>query len=206
MLPLLLHRAASEPPVNYALNFNGTGIVSFGRFEQLDNLKKFAFQFWFNPSEWVDDAIIIEKGEALKVSTGTPAHLKVQINGIVHDIYAPFLVAKNWTHVTISNCERHFKVLLNNKVYYMTENVEKLNADEQFLYIGQNFIGRIDELRIFNNSLNEEYAEFSYFWENILNDLNPQWNDLIGYYKFDQYKPESRHNVCWWRSSRSCEG
>lgn len=184
MFSLFLQRSFSDLPVNYALRFNGNGILSLGRFNELNNLEKITIQFWMYPDEWKPGAHIIEKGDALHLNLAEENSLDLQIGNRKFIINQTNIETKKWSHITIMNGNEKLQIYVNNKLIHTFESFQVLPEEKLPLYIGEGFKGRIDELRIYNNTLSGEY---NYFWQNTLNDLNPQWYDLIGYYKFDQF-------------------
>jgi hypothetical protein len=56
-------------------------------------------------------------------------------------------------------------------------------ANSNFIIGGNSFVGRIDELRVWNDALK---SDFNYFINNTINKWCPQWDNLLVYYKFDQ--------------------
>lgn len=184
MLALFIQQIVADFPTNYALRFNGSGILSLGRFSDLDNLKKFTFSFWMHPDEWTSGACLIEKGYTYKLTLADNNCLQLQISNQKFIIKSTNLTSNKWTHIAIMNSDEKLQILINNAVIHEDMPINAFPAEELPLYVGQGFKGRIDELRIYNNSLS---GEFNNFWQNTLNDLNPQWNDLLGYYKFDQF-------------------
>ena len=58
-------------------------------------------------------------------------------------------------------------------------------AESTELTLGGTYQGRIDEVRIWKDALTPEY---DYLWNTTLNKWAPQWDDLVVYYKFDQYE------------------
>lgn len=171
-------------PVNYALKFNGEGILSFGRFKELDNLDLFTIQFWMNPSEWVKGSYIFSKGESFKLTLGNENELILHISNQDILLGSKALVPNVWTHITIMNGNGQLKFLIDNVEKKVVNIKAALPAEEQPLYVGVNYKGRFDELRIWHCLLVDEYENF---WRNTLNEYNPNWNDLIAYYKFDQF-------------------
>ncbi|EAX94516.1 hypothetical protein TVAG_219220 [Trichomonas vaginalis G3] len=188
MFAFFFHNVLSAMPVNYALSFNGSGVLSLGRFKELDNIEKFTFQFWLCPSQWESGTHIIEKGNSFRFMLGAENQLCFQFNQRIINITSANLSVNNWTHLTIMNGDGQIKFLVNNNLIYNESQVESLVADDEPLYVGLNYTGRIDELRIYKNTLSGDYDNF---WQNTLTDLTHQWNDLLGYYKFDQFTCEN---------------
>ncbi|EAY21632.1 hypothetical protein TVAG_013990 [Trichomonas vaginalis G3] len=185
MFSLLLQRINSVSfTENYALKFEGNGILSLGRYQELDNLEKFTFQFWLCPSEWKSGAHVFEKGDAIRLSLGQEQQLNLHVDGKDFTFTSAELKVNTWVHITLMNGNGSLIFMINNQqIQTINENI-KIPVDERAFYIGLGFVGRIDEFRIWGNTLSGDYDNF---WQNTLNEFNPQWNDLLGYWKFDQY-------------------
>lgn len=74
-------------------------------------------------------------------------------------------------------------LVLNDAKTYTLEQYLSLPAREHSLWLGGNYQGRLDEIRLWNTLLPTDYASF---YNNTLNKLHPQWSSLVGYWKVDQ--------------------
>lgn len=183
-----LHALSYTKPINYALSFDGSGILSFGRFQELDDLSKFSIQFWMKAKEWTKGATIFEKGNDIKLILGNEYSLTFKIANNEFEIESHSLRTNAWIHITIMNGDGKLKFLLDNTEIKSFDQSFSFPANDKPLYIGVNYNGLIDELRIWKNLLK---GEFDNYWQNTLNEFNPSWSDLVGYWKFDQYTCEN---------------
>lgn len=172
---------------NYSFKFNGTGIINCGDFAELDNQTKYTLQFWINPSTWIQDSYVFKKGDInqqFSLKLGKENELIYSANDKSIKLTSGELRTNHWAQVTIIQSDREFNFYINGKLV-QTENTNfPLNLYQGQLEMGKNFIGRMDEIRLWDTDIDTNYLLF----QNTLNSFHPNYNHLIAYYKGDQKK------------------
>lgn len=169
---------------NYALSFKDGGKVTCGSMPELNNASSYTLQFWFNASKWTKDAQLLTLGTALTAKLGNEGELNLCINNSsAITVSSAALAPSSWSQVTFVNNNGAGKVYINN-VLCKEFTAAAVNTDGSVLELGGGFEGRLDEVRIWSATLK---SDFDFFYNNTLNKWAPQWDDLVAYYKFDQF-------------------
>lgn len=170
---------------NQALSFEGNGRVSLGLLPETGTSSDgTTLQLWICPQHWIPGANIITWGNNLNVQLGAPGQLAVSIQGSSITFADANLSSGNWAHVTLMFTDSDVSLFVNNA----NEQTKALSspfvipADEPLL-LGGGFRGRIDEVRLWDFILPEEYNRF---WNNTVDKYIPSWKHLVAYWKFDQ--------------------
>ena len=136
-----------------------------------------------NPQHWIPGANVITWGNSLNIQLGNPGQLVVRSAGESITFTDTNLASGNWAHLTL---------LLHNSIGLLVNNANEQSHQlqtaftiptEEPLLLGGGFLGRIDEVRVWNLILPTDYNRF---WNNTIDQFNPQWQHLAGYWKFDQ--------------------
>lgn len=168
---------------NYSLRLTPEGYVNVYKFPELNGLQNYTIQFWINVDTWSEDALIYNRDDNFKASLGAQGTINFQAGDAVFSVSSDDLVAGNWAQITMIASSDGAKALVNNVEAGSTATVMTIPESEADLVIGNGISGRIDELRFWKAELSSDYEYFIY---NTLNKFNPQWSDLVAYYKFDQ--------------------
>lgn len=168
---------------NYALRFTeDEGVVNLGQVEQYSMLSDYTIQMWICPSTWHQGAALIRCGE-FSIKLGKEHSLVVN-DGTDHFVASSSALDTNtWTHITLRGHGSETSLSINNN-YVSTYPVRlQFPRTERSVWLGGNYRGRIDEVRIWCYSLPDDYDSF---WRTTINELNPSWQRLVGYWKMDQ--------------------
>lgn len=173
---------ASAQVANRALKFESTGSVDCGQLPTLNELSSYTLQFWVNPSQWTPDATIVSRGSDFSAKLGTEGSVVFTVG--TTSLVAPSADLKTgeWSQLTFIVNNGAATALVNG-AQVITGTLPSIPKAETSLKLGGNFIGMIDEVRIWNDILSDE---FDYFTNNTLNQFNSQWDNLLVYYKMDQ--------------------
>ncbi|MCH5234544.1 MAG: hypothetical protein J1E16_04560 [Muribaculaceae bacterium] len=171
--------------VNRAIQVSPEGAVDCGAMPDLDNLRSFSLQFWFNPDSWTEGATIMSRGDNFAIKLGPQGTVRF-ING-EKEIAASQSELKpgEWSQVTMICDDGKASVIVNNEETSVGTLGEIGKSGESFV-LGGNYSGKIDEVRIWNESLDDTMKSFDYFTHNTLNKWCPMWDNLVAYYKMDQ--------------------
>ena len=174
---------------NNALSLERNGRVSLGVLPYDITDTGTTLQLWMNPQHWIPGANIVTWGESLNIQLGTPGQITIKCGDETMTFIDSNLATGNWSHLTLlmeGNCIR---LLVNNA------NEQSGTLPTPFtvptrepLLLGGGFLGRIDEVRVWDFILP---ADYNRFWNNTVDSFNPQWEHLAAYWKFDQTRLES---------------
>lgn len=170
---------------NLALQFTPTGTVDCGGLPGLDNLNSYSLQLWINPAEWEEEAVVLKRDNDFSLKLGAPGILNFQSGNSVMNIKNEDLKAGEWTQLTIICDEGKARAIVNGKECGSAE-LAPIGKSTESLILGGNYTGLMDEVRLWNDALNEDMATFDYFTNNTLNKWCPMWDNLLVYYKTDQ--------------------
>lgn len=169
---------------NYALKLNSGSKVKGGIVRELQAKNSYTIQFWLNPAHWDKGAVVMRVCDNMYVELGESGMLKLIFDRQEVDIPSADLAEGQWAQVTILSTNGKGEALINHSKVKDFESPSLL-AETTELTLGGSFNGRIDEVRIWKDALTPEY---DYIWNTTLNKWAPQWDDLVVYYKFDQYE------------------
>ena len=172
---------------NYAINNDGTGFVQTSTIiNELNGLAEATVQIWIKPVEWVKGAqlynqsnLIMELGEnrSLIVKAGTSSVT-----------CTPEIALNTWSQLTMVYDNGTVKLYVNNELKETTGTLPAILPDAvHTCYIGKNFKGQIDEIRVWKKALEQK----DFFWNNTLNKFNPNYDTLVSYWKCDQEQCEN---------------
>ena len=170
---------------NRALEFTSSGTVDCGSMPQLDNLSSYSIQFWLNPSSWTEGSKILSRGENFVVSLGPSGKILFTSGITTVEATSADLKTGEWSQVTLI-CDNGVATTLVNGEEAGSGNLGTIPSEEDIFMLGGNYSGLVDEVRLWDEALNEEMKTFDYFTNNTLNKWNPMWENLIVYYKMDQ--------------------
>lgn len=167
--------------VNYAISNDGAGLISTSVIHELNGNTEATVQMWINPAEWVkgaqlynQDNISIELGDNSFLIIKSGSNLATCVAGIT---------LNTWSQLTIVYDNGSVKCYVNNGSKEVTGSLPAILPDATAAcYIGKNFKGRIDEIRVWKKALEQK----DFFWNNTLNKFNPNYDALVSYWKCDQ--------------------
>lgn len=164
---------------NYAIRFDKEGSIDCGPLPSLNNKDSFLIQFWINPSEWTEGAMIIQRGDGLKISLSEEGCIHFHIGGV--DSYLTDIHAGEWSMVTYRSNEG--KIFINDKRKSVDGHPIPNEAGNPSLILGGGYKGLLDEVRIWGASIGDEFNRFEH---TTINKWCPYLDDLLVYYKMDQ--------------------
>lgn len=185
ILCLLCAICAHAQVDNYALHFTSDkGLVNLGVITQLKSTQNYTLQFWFCPDSWQQGAALLRCGK-FSIKLGRE-HALVINDGTEHFAATSSAVAANtWTHLTLAVSADETTLLLNNSPVMSYPARLTLPCETSSIWLGGNYRGRIDEVRLWNSILP---AEYSGYWRTTLNTTSPGWSRIVAYWKMDQEK------------------
>lgn len=169
---------------NYAIQLNPGSEVRGGIVSELQATNSYTIQFWLSPAHWDKGAVVMRVCDNLSVELGESGKLKLIFDKQEVDIPSSDLAEGQWAQVTILSTNGKGEAFINHSKVKDFE-APSLVAESTELTLGGTYQGRIDEVRIWKDALTPEY---DYLWNTTLNKWAPQWDDLVVYYKFDQYE------------------
>lgn len=182
--------AASAPGIyaqveNRALSFNPEGSVDCGVMPELDNLTSYSLQVWLNPDKWTENASIISRGNDFSLNLAKDGNLNFTVGETSLPISSPDLKAGEWNQLTVICNDGNAAAYVNGQPAGESNLSPVPNSSEEFM-LGGGYSGMIDEVRVWNEALDENMKTFDYFINNTLNKWCPMWDNLLAYYKMDQ--------------------
>lgn len=186
--------AVSQAQVqNYALRMDAKSSVDCGSMPQLDGIGTYTIQFWVNPDEWTQGAVLFERGASLKAALGAPGELNFTLGDATLTAQSSILAPGQWVQVTILSADSKATVLVDGTEAGNAVGTSLSESNSSFIIGGNGFKGRIDEIRIWKCLLSDE---FDYYMFNTVNEWMPQYEDLLVYYKMDQELCENLVDYC----------
>ena len=174
---------------NNAISFERNGRVSLGTFENISEETGTTLQLWMNPQHWIPGAEIVTWGDRLGIQLGAPGQLVVKCSDDSHTFSSTSLSSGTWTHLTLLLEEGSISLLVNNSDEQRATLSAPFTAPTgEPMLLGGGFLGRIDEVRVWDFILP---ADYNRFWNNAIDNLNPHWQHIAGYWKFDQTRLSS---------------
>ena len=168
---------------NYGIRLVQGGSVDCGAMPELDEKKSYTIQFWLKPEAWESGSVILSRGDGLKIQTGAAQTVEIIAGSGSQSAKNTSLSIGKWTQLTFICVNNTMKILVNGRQVNSRSGNFEIPADDAPFVIGGGFEGYIDELRIWNTDLSNE---FNYFINNTINKYVPQLDNLVAYYKFDQ--------------------
>ncbi len=185
----LVSLCSTAQVTNRALYLERNGRVSMGILPDGTASEGMTLQLWMNPEHWIPGANIVTWGENLNIQLGTPGQLKIKCADEGMTFSDSNLATGNWSHLTLlleGNCIRLLVNNANEQSHTLSTPFTTIAQDP--LLLGGGFLGRIDEVRVWDFILPTDYNRF---WNNTIDRFNPQWQHLAAYWKFDQTRLES---------------
>ena len=171
--------------VNRAISLEKDGSVNCGQMPKLDNLSSYSVQLWLNPDNWSEGATLISRGDGFSVKLGAAGSVVLNVGQNSVAASSTDLKAGEWNQVTFINQDGNVTAMVNG-----TESgkgsLGSIAASTDKFVLGGNYEGLLDEVRVWNDALNDKMKMFDYFTNNTLNKWCPMWDNLIAYYKMDQ--------------------
>lgn len=171
--------------VNRAVSFTPEGTVDCGAMPLLDNLKSYSLQFWLMPDKWTPGAYLLSRGDSFTVKLGEPGNIEFKVGDSSATATSSDLKASDWNQVTLI-CEDGNATMMVNGEEVSTGALGEIPVSTDEFMLGGGYTGLLDEVRVWNDALNEDMKTFDYFTHNTLNKWNPMWENLVAYYKMDQ--------------------
>lgn len=181
-LMLLATFGMSGQVKNYSIDLSTDGYVNCGIMPELDGATSYTVQFWINPDVWTSGASIYSRGSDFKAMLGTEGNVTFTVGETSLGVSSDALVAGAWSQITLL-CDNGEAKIFVNQNQLSTGTLAAIPVSESAFVIGGGYDGRIDEVRLWNAALSSDY---NYFFNNTLNKWNPQWDNLVAYYKMDQ--------------------
>ena len=172
---------------NYAINNDGTGFVQTSTImNELNGLAEATVQIWIKPVEWVKGAQLYNQSN-LVIELGENQSLIVKA-GASSVTCTPEIALNIWSQLTMVYDNGAVKLYVNNEQKETTGTLPAILPDAvNTCYIGKNFKGQIDEIRVWRKALEQK----DFFWNNTLNKFNPNYDTLVSYWKCDQEQCEN---------------
>ncbi|WP_439183332.1 LamG-like jellyroll fold domain-containing protein [Carboxylicivirga taeanensis] len=172
---------------NYALKLSSGGSVSVPAIDELNQLDSYTLQFWMNPDVWTNGATILARGngaEEYSIKLASENNLTIQAGAEQLTITSPLLTAGSWNQVSVVYEQGNADIFINNEI--IDSRAINLNfpaSNSGVVVGGNNYEGRIDELRIWKAAITDNFFQL---WRNTVNKHHPNYKELVVYYKFDQ--------------------
>ena len=186
LMLLIVSLCSTAQVTNNAISLERNGRVSLGIID--NGTATTTLQLWMNPQHWIPGANIVTWGENLNIQLGTPGQIRIKCGDETMSFTDANLATGNWSHITL--------LLEGNSIALLVNNANQQNGTlsqpfaipaEAPLLLGGDFLGRIDEVRVWDTILP---ADYNRYWNNTVDQFNPQWQHLVGYWKFDQTRLE----------------
>ena len=169
---------------NYCLRLTEGASVDGGVLYELSEANSYALQWWMNADEWNEGAFVMGDNGSLNVTIAQAQTLKLRLGESTVSVTNANLQPGKWVQLTLLVDQGAMRLLVNGKEAHKAEGNYKLPvATEPFRLGGTGFAGRLDEVRVWNDCLANQY---DYFVHNTLNKWVPQLENLVLYYKCDQ--------------------
>ena len=151
LLMLLASLCSTAQVTNNALSLERNGRVSLGVLPSDIADSGTTLQLWMNPQHWIPGANIVTWGESLNLQLGKPGELVVKSCDDTLSFTSSNLATGNWSHITL--------LFEGNGVGLLVNNANQQNGTlsqpfaipaEAPLLLGGGFLGRIDEVRVWD--------------------------------------------------------
>ena len=172
---------------NRALLFTPDGFVDCGGIPLLKDKGSYSLQFWINPSKWIPNASLLSIGDNFNVKLDNPGLIVFNSGNSSIPVYSPSLKSDEWNQITMTCKDGETSIWINGEVAVEGKLAPiSIENTEAPLKLGGGYEGMIDEVRIWDDALNDEMKTFDFFIFNTLNKFCPMWDNLLVYYKMDQ--------------------
>ena len=132
-----------------------------------------------NADEWNEGAFVMGDNGSLNVTIAQAQTLKLRLGESTVSVTNANLQPGKWVQLTLLVDQGAMRLLVNGKEAHKAEGNYKLPvATEPFRLGGTGFAGRLDEVRVWNDCLANQY---DYFVHNTLNKWVPQLENLVLY-------------------------
>lgn len=183
LLALVCALTARAQVDNYCLRFTADdGVVNLGRIAEAPLGRRYTLQLWICPDSWTPGGAIVRCG-TFSIKMGREHTLVV---GDGHEniiVGSDALKVGAWAHITLRTDDTETRIDVNNQLAIAYPATLNFPAADYSTWLGGRYHGRIDEVRVWDHVLSKDYDSF---WRTTLNDLNPAWDHLVGYWKMDQ--------------------
>ena len=173
--------ALSAQVTNYALRLDAGGSVDCGAVPEMDARSSYSIQLWLCPDQWTPNATLLSVGSNFSIELGAQGSLNVNVGDVTMPVNSASLSAGRWSQLTLV-CNAGEAIALIDGVQCAATMLPQFTTGGSLVIGGGNFAGRIDDVRLWNDALNND---FNYFINNTLNKWCPQYDALVAYYKFD---------------------
>ncbi|WP_262434945.1 LamG-like jellyroll fold domain-containing protein [Jilunia laotingensis] len=172
--------------VNYAISNDGAGYVKTSVIQELNGFSEATVQMWIKPTTWVNGAQLFNL-DNFSLELGDNQSLVIK-SGSASVTCSAGIALNAWAQITVVYNNGDVKCYINNEPKDVTGSLSATlpNAINP-CYIGKNFKGEIDEIRVWKKAL--EQTDF--YWNNTLNKFNPNYDNLVSYWKCDQDQCEN---------------
>lgn len=181
---LLTSLCITAQVTNNAIDFDRNGRLSLGVIDNNTATSGTTLQLWMSPYHWIPGANIASWGSDLNMQLGTLGEIVIKSNGDTLSFTDANLTTGNWAHITLLLNGKDISLLVNNTNEQSSTLAKAFTPPTtEPLILGGGFLGRIDEVRVWNTILP---ADYNRFWNNTIDSYNPLWEHLAAYWKFDQ--------------------
>ncbi|WP_255586153.1 LamG-like jellyroll fold domain-containing protein [Bacteroides sp. K03] len=171
--------------VNYAISNEGAGYVKTSVIQELNGSSEMTVQMWIKPTSWVKGIQLFNQDNFIIESSDNQS-LVIKA-GVASVICETGIVLNSWSQLTIVFNNGNVKCYVNNELKEVSGTLPPTLSDAvNPCLIGKNFNGQIDEIRVWKKAL--EQADL--YWNNTLHKFNPNYTDLVSYWKCDQEQCE----------------
>ena len=171
--------------VNRALAFTSGGSVDCGAMPRLDNLGSYSIQFWLNPNSQNQESVILSRGNDFAVKLNSSGNLTFKSGESIISTPANTIQSGEWNQVTMICNEGNAEILINDEKV-AEGSLYALGNNSDSVILGGGYEGLLDEVRIWDDALDDTMSPLDYFTHNTLNKWCPMWENLVAYYKMDQ--------------------
>lgn len=185
LLTLMLAVHVQAQVENYAIRLAQGGSIDCGIMPELNGRDAYALQFWMNADEWTEGATLLQRGEGLRVWLSGKNKLTATVGDCQLTLNSTFLVPDRWNHIMLLSDATKIYIYINgNRAKTLTAHcIIPEDNESSFVIGGDQYKGRIDEIRIWNTAPIDTY---NYFVHTTLNKWVPQLDNLVAYFKGDQ--------------------
>ena len=185
LLSFLCSLTAQAQVENFAIRLSTNGNVDCGLMPELNGRDAYALQFWMNADEWTKGATLLQRGEGLRIWLSDINSITATIGNQQLTLNSTFLVAGRWNHIMLLSDGKQIYFYINgNRAKALTSQcIIPDDNESSFIIGGDQYKGRIDEIRVWNTAPIDTY---NYFVHTTLNKWVPQLDNLVAYFKGDQ--------------------